>query len=114
MPISSFQVKRVSKLLTAYCDQRIPAHIRDQLELRFRSDGNNVVLYERRPHWNRPDEWTESGVAKFRYFVGRQEWALYCRDRHERWHRYDLIDASLVFDDLLSEVDDDPTGIFWG
>ena len=114
LPISSFQLKRVSKLLTAYCEERTPAHIRDQLELRFRFDGNSVVLYERRPHWRRPGEWTEGGVAKFRYFVGRQKWALYCRDQHQRWHRYDLIDESVLFDDLLSEVDDDPTGIFWG
>ena len=100
LPISSFLKKRVSKLLAEYCDKRTPASISDQLELRFRPDGNSVVLYERRPHWKRPGEWTEGGVAKFRYFVGRQKWALYCRDRYERWHRYDLIDESVLFDDV--------------
>ena len=114
MPISSFERKRVSKLLNSYCDQRIPRQIRDELELRFRFEGNSIILYERRPAWNRPGEWTESVVAKFRYFVGRHEWVLYCRERHERWKRYDLIGASRVFEDLLSEIDDDPTGIFWG
>ena len=114
MPISSFERRRVSKMLGEYCEQRIPTHVRNQLELGFRFEGNSVVLYERRPPWRGKGPWTESAVAKFRYFVGRQEWELYCRDRYERWHRYELIGPSRVFDDLLSEVEEDPTAIFWG
>ena len=113
MPISSFERRRVSKLLNGYCDQRVPLQIRNELELRFRFEGNSVVLYERRPAWNRLGEWTESAVAKFRYFVGRQEWVLYWRDRYGRWKQYDLIGPSRVFEDFLSEIDEDPTGIFW-
>jgi hypothetical protein len=114
LPISSFEQKRVSKLLREYCDQRIPPHIRDEVQLGFRFEGNNVVLYERRPAWNRPGEWVEPSVAKFRFFVGRQGWALYWRDRNGRWKRYDLVAPSRQFEDLLEEVDADPTGIFWG
>ena len=114
VPISSFGRKRVSNLINRYCDQRVPPPIRAEPELRFRFEGNSVLLYERRPAWNRPGEWTESNVAKFRYFVGREEWVLYWRDRYGRWKRYDLLGASLVFEDLLSQVDEDPTGIFWG
>ncbi len=114
MPISSFEQKRVSKLLRQYCEDRVPAHVRDKLELRFRFEGNSIILHERRPAWNHPGEWVEPPVAKFRFFVGRQEWALYWRDRHQRWKSYDLIAPSLQFEELLAEVDADPTGIFWG
>ena len=114
MPISSFQVAQVSKILQAYCDARVPLEVRDQVEVRFRFEGLSVVLVEARPAWNRPGAWAESPVAKFRYYVERQEWALYWRDRNQNWHPYELIPASAVFEELLKEVDSDPTRIFWG
>ncbi|MGH9013792.1 MAG: DUF3024 domain-containing protein [Acidimicrobiia bacterium] len=41
--------------------------------------------------------------------LGRLYWA----DRSGRWHLYDFIEAGTV-DELLAEIDDDPTCIFWG
>ena len=114
MPISPFQVAQVSKLLQEYCDARVPPEIRAELEARFRFEGNSVILFERRPAFNRPGEFVEPVVAKFRYYVQRQVWVLYWRDRNQRWHRYERIPPSPAFDDLLNEVDADPTGIFWG
>ena len=114
MPISSFEQRRVSKILALYCDKRVPPHVRDQLELRFRFEGNSVVLYERRPSLARSGEWVEPEVAKFRFFVGRQEWVLYWQNRYLEWKRYDLIGPSRRFEDLLAEVNADPTAIFWG
>ena len=114
MPISPFQVARVSKLLQEYCDARVPPEIRAELEVKFRFDGNSLILFERRPAFNRPGDFVEPVVAKFRYYVERQEWVLYWRDRNQRWHRYERIPPSPAFDDLLEEVDADPTGIFWG
>ncbi|MCH7857748.1 MAG: DUF3024 domain-containing protein [Gemmatimonadetes bacterium] len=114
MPISHFEQKRVSKILSQYCDERVPPHVRDKIELRFRFEGNSVILFEHRPSLTGSGEWVESVVAKFRFFVGRQEWALYWRNRNQLWKRYELIRPSRLFDDLLSEVDADPTRIFWG
>src|SRR5438876_12400705 len=34
-------------------------------------------------------------------------------DRNSRWHQYDLTEPGTV-DQLLDEIDDDPTDIFWG
>jgi hypothetical protein len=114
VPISPFQVTRVSKILEAFCDDRVPPEVRDQVELRFRFEGNSVILFERRPAFQRPGDWTEIQIARFRYFVGRQEWALFWSDRNSKWQRYDLIPDSPSFEDLLTEVDSDPTCIFWG
>lgn len=41
-------------------------------------------------------------------------WTLYYADRNSKWHLYYEIEPSADFDDLLREVDEDPTGIFWG
>jgi len=35
-------------------------------------------------------------------------------DRNSKWHVYDEIEPATDFESLLQEVDDDPTGIFWG
>jgi hypothetical protein len=38
----------------------------------------------------------------------------YWRDRNLRFHRYDQLDPSPRVQDLLNELDRDPTAIFWG
>lgn len=114
--MSEFEQRRVSGIVSRYCDEKVPPEVRDQVQVqvRFRFEGNSVILYEHRPPWDGRGGWIEFVVAKFRYFVGRQEWVLSWRDRNSRWHSYDLIDPSRLFDDLLAEVDADPTGIIWG
>jgi len=39
---------------------------------------------------------------------------LYWRDRNLRFHRYGQLEPSPSIDDLLKEIDRDPTAIFWG
>lgn len=41
-------------------------------------------------------------------------WTLYWRDRNLRLHVYDLLTPSDRIDDVLAEIDRDPTCIFWG
>jgi len=36
------------------------------------------------------------------------------RDRNLRFHIYDLLSPSRRVEDLLAEIDRDPTCIFWG
>jgi hypothetical protein len=58
--------------------------------------------------------WTSSSIARLRYVVRDQSWTLQWRDRNGRWHRH--ADANPTDDGtvLLNEIDEDPTGIFWG
>jgi len=41
-------------------------------------------------------------------------WRLYWADRNSRWHEYVEAGPTYELEDLLREVDEDPTGIFWG
>jgi len=43
-----------------------------------------------------------------------KKWYLYWMDRNSRWHEYLGIEPSSNLDRLLEEVEEDPTGIFWG
>ena len=101
--------------LTALCERRVPVSVRHQVRLEFRFRGNEVVLFERRPPWQRDGgEWTRSKVARFQYQPSQNAWSLYWRDRNGRWHPYEGFEEVATFREAISEVDGDPTGIFWG
>lgn len=104
----------VEKRLGRYCRDRVPAHVRDQLRVEFKIWRNHVTLFEVRPVYRDPSQWTRGKVAQFRYDSVAGRWELYWPDRNGRWHPYDLIEATPDLDEILAEIDRDPTGIFWG
>jgi hypothetical protein len=53
-------------------------------------------------------------VARLRYVKARREWSLYWRDRNSKFHIYDQAPPTSSIQDLLDEVEADPTNIFWG
>ena len=114
MPLSDIQRADITRRLTAYCEARTPLHVRDRVRLAFRIGQHDVVLFEERPRFQRPKEWHEEAVAKFRYVAAHREWRLYCQYSDLKWHEYEPRFAAPDFETLLTEVDQDPTGIFWG
>jgi hypothetical protein len=105
----------VRRTLEAYCAKRDPSSVRHKVRLVVDFDGPRVTIYEERPPWDgRGDAWTRGGVGRFRYSAKDETWTLYWRDRHSKWHLYEDVRPSPTIDRLLSEVDRDPTGIFWG
>jgi len=114
MPLSEFTKKLIETKITGYCEHKIPMHARDKVKLIFSIRGNNVTLFETRPYFHNPSIWTENPIAQFRYDNKSSKWTLYYADRNSRWHPYTGAKSSHNIDDLLKEVDRDPTGIFWG
>ena len=100
--------------LRAFCERRVPLHVRDQIKLVCKFRGNSVTLIETRPYFKDPSVWIEHPVAQFRFNLDETLWRLYCRDRNARWHFYELALPSASLDPLIAEVDRDPTCIFWG
>ena len=75
----------------------------------------HLTIVECRPPWRNDmgAEWTRFPIARLRYTKAAKRWSLYWRDRNLLFLRYDQLPPSHV-DDLLQEVDRDPTAIFWG
>lgn len=99
-----------------WAEARIPAHVRDQIRIELDTTDRTITILECRPPW-RPEygpEWTRFPIARLRYTKTRNEWSLYWRDRNLKFHEYDLAPPTPHIDDLLDEIDADPTGIFWG
>jgi len=99
-----------------WCQQRVPEHVRSQVTVEYDATPRHLTIVECRPPW-RADmgtEWTRFPIARLRYTKATRQWSLYWRDRHLRFHLYDRITPSARIDDLLREIDRDPTAIFWG
>lgn len=88
--------------------------VRSQLKVGFRFDGFSVILFESRLHFMPPHEWHEEPVAKFTYVRSGRIWRLFRMLRDLKWHGYEPFPESRDLAPLVSEVQTDPTGIFWG
>jgi hypothetical protein len=115
MPLPVLVKTLVEKKVGEYCKRKVPVHILDKVNLSYKIRGNTVSIFENRAPWH-PDmkEWTSMPVAQIRYDHSSGKWTLYCADRNDRWHEYWDIEPTKNIDAILKEIDEDPTGIFWG
>jgi hypothetical protein len=99
-----------------WCAAKVPEHARHQLRVECQLAPRHQTIVERRAPWREDlgPEWTTLPIARLRYTTADNSWTLYWRDRHLRFHRYGKIAPSNRVEDLLTEIDRDPTGIFWG
>ena len=88
MPIPAALKETVDQELAAYCEWKVPLHVRDKVRLVHHWRGSKVTLVEQRPYWKDPTAipWIDSPVAQFRIDDQANDWTLYWRDRHQRWH----------------------------
>jgi Protein of unknown function (DUF3024) len=99
-----------------WCRDRVPEHVRDQVRVEVDVAERHVTIVECRPPW-RADmsaEWTRFPIARLRYTKTTGVWSLYWRDRNLGFHAYDLVSPTASIEELLAEVNRDPTAIFWG
>lgn len=99
-----------------FCNERVPEELRAQVRLEHGVRGNAITIVERRPPWSElvGPEWTTSHIAQLRYDEDGRRWTLYCRDSRERWWLYDDAEPAADVGPLLTAIDEDATGIFWG
>lgn len=99
-----------------WCAERVPQRVRDQVRLDCEVASGHLTIVECRAPWREDlgHEWTRFPVARLRYTKATKTWRVYWRDRNLRFHAYDRIRPSASINDLLTELDRDPTGIFWG
>jgi hypothetical protein len=114
MALPILQRQLAEKLLRSFCDKRVPMQYRTEARLDFKVRGNSVTLVESRPGIFVADPWLDMSIAQFRYDESQSTWTLYWADRNAKWHIYMDCDPSRDLAELLEEVGEDPTGIFFG
>lgn len=78
--------------------------------------GREVTVVERRASWREDagPEWTRRPIARLTYVASTRLWTLYSLDRNGRLHLYSRLRPTPKIDELLGELDRDPSGVFWG
>lgn len=114
MAIDEFTRKQVETKLGEFCRERIPAHARDEIKLTYSFWRESVILYEERPAWDNPGEWTKMKIARIDFDQESRGWTLWAYDRNERSLFYFELHPKASLDEVIQEIDDDPTCIFWG
>jgi hypothetical protein len=112
MALPDLDVARVQR----WCAARVPEHAHHQLRVECQIAPRHLTIVERRAPWRQESgpEWTSFPIARLRYTTADKSWTLYWRDRNLRFHLYDLLEPSHQVNDLLTELNRDPTCIFWG
>lgn len=110
--LPELDVARIRK----WCEHRVPEHALHQVRVEGEVTGRKVTVVERRAPWREDagPEWTRRPVARLTYVASTRLWALYSLDRNGRFHLYARLRPTPKIDELLGELDRDPTGIFWG
>jgi hypothetical protein len=114
MSFSEVELKYIESVIGKMCKRRSPVHLRDQLRTVFVIKEHDVTVYQERPRWNNPPEWTPSGIAKFKYIRRQNVWTLYWMGQNLKWYPYGPLPESIRIDRLVVEVDKDPHGAFFG
>lgn len=111
---TAIQLARAERLLAPLWRPSPDPKVAAVVRIGHRVEGSTLVLFESRPRSQKPDEWEEQPVAKFRYIKSRSRWRLYCMLGGLKWHSYERLPESADVARLIREVRRDPTGIFWG
>ena len=101
--------------LRRWCSHRIPGHVEGQVRIECEVSGRYLTIVECRPAWQ-PElgaDWTRQPVARLRFVTSTRRWMLQWPDRRGRWHNHDVAPTPTL-QELIDEIEADPTGIFWG
>lgn len=113
MAFNELDRKRIEKTLDRFIQaHRPPPHIRNELDLGFRLQGQNVELFEILPVWDNPSQKMESPVAKATYVKTQNLWKIYWMRADLKWHSHPPAPHVLNIDEFLALVAEDKHACF--
>ena len=115
MAFSEFEKWRYEKAVARYVEKkRPPAHIRPELDLGYKLEGQSVEIFEIRPLWDNPEKKIEEAVAKATYVKSKRVWKVYWQRADLKWHRYDPDPEVNSIEEFLDVVERDEHCCFYG
>ncbi len=114
MAFSEFESIRFGKIVKAYCDNKYPAHIRNELYLDYEIKDQGIILFTVRPRWNNPSETMKGMIAKATYVKSTKAWKLYWQRADMKWHGYKPKPEVDSVEEFIEVVEADEHGCFYG
>jgi hypothetical protein len=112
---SELERKRCERLVARFIEgRRPPPHIRPELDLAFRVQGQSIEIFTVRPHWQDRARIVEQPVAKATYSKAKRIWKIFWQRADLKWHRYQPNPEVRSVEDFLAIVQEDKYCCFFG
>ncbi|MDR0267220.1 DUF3024 domain-containing protein [Paenibacillus sp.] len=108
--MDAFTKKRIEKILENYIEKKIPRHLREEIQIKYKFRADTLTLTQETPGYI-PGTRVELPIAQFR--LEGNQWKIYWKDSKNRWHFINDIEPDESFETQLLVVDKDEMGIFW-
>jgi len=113
MAFSKPELELIDIVVGGLCRRLNQPKIKD-LSIEYRIEKHDVIIFEKRPAWDQPNEMIETPAAKFKYNHTKNVWRLFWMRADLKWHSYQPLASSVTLRNLVNEVKADPYGCFWG
>ena len=92
---------------------RPPENIRHQLDINYKIDGQSIILFEIRPHFEIPDLILEPAYAKATYVKAEDIWKIYWMRGNLKWTLYEPKPRVKNLKEFIEIVEEDSGAVFW-
>ena len=115
MTLSEFEIKRCEKLVAEFIERRRPpAHLRKDVDLTFRINGQSVEIIEIRAHWTGKGKPIEHRIAKATFNKRNRNWRILWQRADLKWHSYEPHPEVDAIEGFLLIVEKDDHASFFG
>lgn len=115
MAIDSLKTLEVIEIMENFLSRRRPPeHIRSQLDLGYKIQGQSIILFEIRPQWNKPEVIREIPLAKTTYVKAKNYWKVFWMRADLKWHSYSPLPTVNGLQEFTKLVDEDEYHCFFG
>lgn len=94
--------------------KRPPEHIRPKLDIGYKIEGQEIIAFEIRPQWNKPEVIREHPVAKTTFVKTKNHWKVFWMRADLKWHSYTPAPAVKTVKEFCKLVEEDKHHCFWG
>jgi hypothetical protein len=115
MPIDALQTVDIIEVMENFLSRRRPpAHLRDKVDLNYKIENQNIIIYEIRPVFKMPGKKIESPIARATFVKSSKQWKVYWMRANGKWCSYDLKPVVNILSGFIKLVEEDKHHCFWG
>lgn len=94
--------------------KRPPEHIRPQLDIGYKIEGQSIYVLEIRPQWDKPENIREHPIAKTTFVKAKNHWKVFWMRADLNWHSYSPTPTVKTISEFTKLVEEDKHHCFWG
>ena len=93
---------------------RPPQKIGEKVDIGYTIEGQSVIIFEIRPHFQLPGEIIKPGVAKTTFVKAKNHWKVYWKRADLKWHSYEPKPTVKTIKEFTELVGKDEHHCFFG